>query len=251
MIANKISLITVCYNAAGTIERCINSVARQRYMELEYIIIDGGSVDGTRELILKHKAEDHLFISERDEGMYDAINKGILRAKGDIIGLLHADDYFADDRVLTDIADVFASEDPDLLYADLDYVNKKGAIVRKWRSGQYVPGRFNRGWMPPHPTLYVKKKLFDDFGLYNTDYGTAADYELMLRFMHFNRAKVFYLNKVIVKMRSGGQSNRSLGNRMLAWKHDFNAMVCHRIPFPLLGIVLKPLRKISQFLCLS
>lgn len=244
----RISLITVCRNAAGTIGRCMDSVIRQRYAHVEYIIVDGNSIDGTRELILSHKADSHFFISEGDKGMYEAVNKGIRHATGAVIGLLNADDYFADEHVLGDIAHVFSSVDPDLLYADLDYVNGKGKVIRKWRSGEYVPGKFNRGWMPPHPTFYAKKKLFDDFGLYNSDYGSAADYELMLRLMYLNGAKVSYLNRVIVRMQAGGVSNSSLYNRMMAWRSDFRAMKNNGIKNPAVGLLLKPLRKIGQFI---
>lgn len=248
MVGVKISLITVCRNAAGTIQRCIDSVSGQHYKHVEHIIIDGNSVDGTLELILKHKSDNYFFTSERDAGIYDAINKGIMRATGEVIGLLNADDYFADADVLGDIAGVFSSAGPDLLYADLDYVNGKGAISRRWRSGNYLPEKFNRGWMPPHPTFYARKKLFYDFGLYDAAYGSAADYELMLRFMYLKKAKVSYLNRVIVKMETGGISNKSLSNRMMAWHCDFKAMKNNHIKYPFLGIVMKPLRKIAQFI---
>ena len=249
MSALKISLITISYNSAATIQKCIDSVAKQTYDAIEYIVIDGNSSDGTQAIILKNKLYIHYFKSEPDAGIYDAMNKGLSQATGDVIGLLNADDYFSDKNVLTDIMRSFSQHDPDILYADLDYVDHYGKVIRKWRSGDYARKKFNWGWMPPHPTFYVKKRLFDEFGQYSLNFGTAADYELMLRFMYFNRAKVFYLEKVIVKMRLGGQSNRSFRNRLNAWKHDFNAMVCHRISFPLLGMVLKPLRKISQFIC--
>ncbi|HEY0177360.1 MAG TPA: glycosyltransferase, partial [Pedobacter sp.] len=136
----------------------------------------------------------------------------------------------------------------DLFYADLDYVNDKGAVVRKWRSDQYNPEKFNWGWMPPHPTFYAKRELFDRWGLYDTHYGTAADYELMLRFMYSKKARVFYLNEVIVKMISGGVSNAGYKNRIRAWAGDLKAMKKHRIRIPLLSVILKPLRKFSQFL---
>jgi glycosyltransferase involved in cell wall biosynthesis len=245
--AIKISLITVCRNAVGTIARCMDSVIRQDYAHVEYIIIDGNSVDGTREMILKSKSDTHLFISEEDGGIYDAINKGIKHASGAVLGLLNADDYFADEHALGQVANVFYSDDPDLLYADLDYVDGKGKVLRKWRSGNYVPDKFNRGWMPPHPTFYAKRQLFDNFGLYNSDYGSAADYELMLRFMYLHQAKVSYLKRVIVKMETGGVSNRNLCNRMMAWQADFQAMKSNGIKNPFIAVLLKPIRKITQF----
>jgi glycosyltransferase involved in cell wall biosynthesis len=244
----KISLITVSYNAANTIQRCIDSVVSQTYPNIEYVIIDGNSSDGTWQIILNNEINVHYFRSERDHGIYDAMNKGISYCTGDIIGTLNADDYFANDNVLNDIAQSFEQSRADLLYADLDYVNDDGKVMRKWRSGHYHHRKFNWGWMPPHPTFYARRAIFERFGLYSFKYGTAADYELMLRFMYLNTAKVFYLNKVIVKMAMGGVSNQKLRNRVAAWRNDFNAMKHHKISIPILGIVLKPIRKLIQFI---
>jgi glycosyltransferase involved in cell wall biosynthesis len=247
MITVKISLVTISYNAAHTIQRCIDSVVNQTYKNVEYIIIDGNSSDGTQHIIINNKEHIHLFKSEEDQGIYDAMNKGIALSTGDVIGMLNADDCFANANVLSEIASSFAQNEPDLLYADLDYVNSEGRIIRKWRSGNYLHHKFNWGWMPPHPTFYAKRELFDMLGRYNTSYGTAADYELMLRFMYSNKVNIFYLNKVIVKMASGGVSNKNLKNRIKAWKNDFKAMEHNNINIPLLGAMLKPLRKITQF----
>lgn len=244
----KISLVTISYNAAATIQRCMTSVINQTYSNIEHIVIDGNSSDGTQQIINKNKSHIHLFKSEQDLGIYHAMNKGISFCTGDVIGMLNADDYFANNNVLSEIAQSFARHDTEVLYADLDYVNNDGRIIRKWRSGHYDRHKFNWGWMPPHPTFYVKKQLFEQFGLYSFNYGTAADYELMLRFMYLNRAKVFYLNKVIVKMVLGGVSNQNLKNRVKAWKNDFRAMKHNKINTPILGMVLKPLRKITQFI---
>jgi glycosyltransferase involved in cell wall biosynthesis len=248
MINVKISLVTITYNAAKTIQTCIDSVARQTYKNVEYIIIDGNSSDGTPDIILQNMAHIHYFKSEADDGIYDAMNKGIRKATGDVVGLLNADDYFANDNVLSEIASSFAQNNADLLYADLDYVNPIGKVMRKWRSGDYFPGKFNWGWMPPHPTFYVKREIFEQLGLYNSAYGTAADYELMLRFMHTNMFKVCYLNKVIVNMTQGGVSNQNLLNRIQAWRCDFRAMSNNNISMPFLGLMLKPLRKVGQFI---
>lgn len=243
----KISLVTITYNAVHTIQRCIDSVICQTHKNVEYIIVDGNSSDGTQQLIMNNIAHVHLFKSEEDQGIYDAMNKGIALASGDVIGMLNADDYFADANVLTEIASSFIQHKPDLLYADLDYVNDEGLIIRKWRSGNYIHNKFNWGWMPPHPTFYVKRELFNKLGLYNIGYGTAADYELMLRFMYSHKVNIFYLNKVIVKMLSGGISNKNFKNRFKAWKNDFKAMEQNNLNSPLLGAMLKPLRKIAQF----
>lgn len=248
MCAVRISLITVSRNAKATIGRCMDSVIMQDYQHIQYIVVDGNSDDGTWELILENKADIHVLIREADEGMYDAINKGIRLASGDVVGILNADDYFVDEQVLSAIAAYFEAQDPDILYADLDYVDEGDKVVRSWRSEDYTAERFNFGWMPPHPTFYAKRKLFDAFGFYDTSYGSAADYELMLRFMFSNKASAGYLNKVIVHMREGGMSNKHFNNRIRAWRADFKAMKKHGIRFPLLGIVLKPLRKIPQFI---
>ena len=244
----KICLITVTYNAAKTLQQCINSVINQTYPNLEYIIIDGNSNDQTQLIIEGNKQHIHIFKSEADEGIYDAINKGIMLATGDVIGTLNADDYFVDSDVLNKVAQSFEESGAEIVYADLDYVNNKGKVIRKWRSGIYRRKRFNFGWMPPHPTFYAKRALFEKSGLYNIEYGTAADYELMLRFMYVNNAKTFYLNKTIVKMTLGGVSNENYNSRLKAWRGDLNAMKNIGIALPFMCLLCKPLRKISQFL---
>jgi glycosyltransferase involved in cell wall biosynthesis len=243
----KISIITVCYNAGGTIERCIESVLAQNHKNIEYIIIDGGSTDGTLQIIDQYKQYIDFFVSEPDNGIYDAMNKGIKLAKGDIVGTLNADDVFADAEVLKSIVSIFEQNEPGIVYGDLDYINPNGETVRKWKSGRYKSSAFNWGWMPPHPSFYCKKELFDRFGLYDVTYGTAGDYELMLRFMYLNKMDTVYLNKVIVRMNIGGVSNRTFANRLKAWSFDFKAMRKNGVVFPHLAIVFKPLRKIIQF----
>jgi glycosyltransferase involved in cell wall biosynthesis len=243
----KISLITVTYNVRATIDRCIESVVAQKYKNVEYIIIDGGSKDTTIEHINKYKDHITVFVSEPDKGVYDAMNKGIRHATGDVIGTLNADDFFASDDILESVAAMFTEQNADITYGDLDYVDEQGKIIRKWRSNNYKKGIFNLGWMPPHPTFYCKRELFERFGYYSLDYGTAADYELMLRFMHMNSIRICYINKVMVKMQCGGMSNNSPTNRVKAWKSDLRAMRSNGIQFPLLSLIIKPLRKIVQY----
>src|ERR1700743_3825217 len=211
----KISLITVAYNAQDTIERCITSVLRQKSHNIQYIVIDGRSTDNTAQIINKYKDKIDFFITEPDQGIYDAMNKGIAQATGDIIGTLNADDFFADDYILNDVMEAFTEKSTNILYGNLDYIDKNGKTIRKWRSAKYRNGMFNWGWMPPHPTFYCKKTLFDELGAYKLDYGSAADYELMLRFIHDkdNKSHIYYLDKVMVKMMAGGISNKSFGNR--------------------------------------
>jgi glycosyltransferase involved in cell wall biosynthesis len=243
-----ISIITVVYNAQNTIAKCIESVMGQKFNNIQHIIIDGGSTDGTLSIINKYREKIDIVISEPDNGIYDAMNKGIALATGDIIGTLNADDYLADSDVLSDVAKVFASNNNiSVLYGDLDFINPDEKVVRKWRSGKYRTGKFNWGWMPPHPTFYCKRELFEKLGSYKLDYGSAADYELMLRFIHANKLEVYYLNRVIIKMFIGGVSNQSVSNRVKALRFDLKAMQNNGIIFPLITVIFKPLRKITQF----
>jgi glycosyltransferase involved in cell wall biosynthesis len=244
----KISLITVAYNAAATIERCISSVAEQEYSNLEYIIIDGKSADTTLDIINKYQKHISIIVSEPDSGIYDAMNKGIALASGDIIGMLNADDWLAGPDVLTCVSEAFEKSDAEAIYSDIDYVDERGRVIRKWRSGRYRHGYFNWGWMPPHPSFYVKRILFERMGFYKPVYGSATDYELMLRFIHANHTPVYYIEKVSVKMLTGGVSNKSLMNRIKAWRNDYRAMRNNGIIFPCFSVILKPLRKITQFM---
>lgn len=243
----KISLITVVYNAGDTIEKCIRSVIGQSYTAVEFIVIDGGSTDGSLEIINKFKAHIHILVSEPDHGIYDAMNKGITLASGYIVGTLNADDFFADENVLSAVAQSFIHTNADIVYGNLYYVDFHGRVIRKWLSGQCGNNSFNWGYMPPHPTFYCKRLLFEKYGFYSLEYGSASDYELLVRFMHRFRASSFYLDKVMVKMRIGGISNSSLKNRIHAWRSDYRAMRENGIRFPLLALVLKPARKLGQF----
>jgi glycosyltransferase involved in cell wall biosynthesis len=243
----KISLITVVFNAESTIERCIRSVIAQDYKALEYIIIDGGSTDKTIQIINRYANRISIFVSEPDNGIYDAMNKGIKLATGGVIGILNADDYFAGDNVLSAIAKAFEHKNTKITYADLDYVDANDKVIRKWRSGLYSPGMFNRGWMPPHPTFYCKRELFHQFGYYSLEYGTAADYELMLRFMHLHKINALYIKKAIIKMKTGGKSNKSFGSRVKGLYHDWRAMRANAVSLPFIALICKPLRKVVQY----
>ena len=244
----KITIITVAFNAGKTLSRCIQSVINQDYKNLEYIIIDGGSSDDTHAILDRFKAHINIVISEPDKGIYDAMNKGIALAGGDVIGILNADDYFPEDTILSQTARMFSAENADVVYGDLDYIDRKGNSIRKWRSGAYNHQRFNRGWMPPHPAFYCKASLYKKFGLYRLDFGTAADYELMLRFMHLQQVKIAYLPLVMVKMEIGGASNKSISNRVKVLMYDLRAMQVNNIKLPLVALLLKPLRKLGQYL---
>lgn len=241
-------MITVVFNAETTINSCIASVIGQLYNNVEYIIIDGGSTDKTINIINSYTHHVHHFISEPDSGIYDAMNKGIAMASGDIVGMLNADDFFADSSVLSTIAAAFEKNNTDIVYGDLDYLNERGEVLRKWRSGSFNRQSFNYGWMPPHPTFYCRRELFGRFGIYSLKFGTAADYELMLRYMYSSKLNAEHVDKVLVKMRVGGKSNQSIASRIKGLFHDFRAMRHNHIVFPVFTLILKPLRKISQYI---
>jgi glycosyltransferase involved in cell wall biosynthesis len=223
------------------------SVACQSYKNVEYIIIDGGSSDGALQIINRHAGSVSLLISEADKGIYDAMNKGIRAATGDVIGMLNADDFFADDGILGEVAQAFTDEKVLLLYGDLDYVDANNKTIRKWRSGNYTEKDLKWGWMPPHPTFYCRRELFGRYGGYSLEYGSAADYELMLRFMLNHQLPAVYLRKVMVKMEIGGESNRNLGSRMAGLRNDRRAMGAHAVKLPWLKAIFKRARKIGQF----
>ena len=243
----RVSLITVTYNAESTIERCIQSVIAQNYQNTEYIVIDGASTDSTLQIINRYAQNIKIIISEPDMGMYDALNKGIKLATGDITGILNADDYFASDDILAGVAAAFMHSNTDILYGNLDFVDVNETIIRKWRTRAYKRRDFDWGWMPAHPTFYCRRSLFNSLGFYSLEYGTAADYELMLRFMHKAKANAYFLNKVMVKMQYGGMSNKSPINRINAWKFDLKAMRNNGIRFSLFALIMKPLRKFGQY----
>ncbi len=246
----KISIITVCYNSEKTIEDTILSVINQTYKNLEYIVIDGKSTDNTLAIINKYKENISLIVSEKDNGIYDAINKGINLATGDIVGNLNSDDFYTDNHVIEDVVNQLQHTKSDGLYADLYYVDGKNInkITRHWKSNEYKKGMFLKGWMPPHPTFFVKKEVYQKYGKFNLEFTSAADYEIMLRFIHKHEISLTYLPRVIVKMRVGGISNASLKNRIRANREDKKAWLVNNLkPHPF-TLVLKPLSKIKQFI---
>ena len=244
----KISIVTICFNAEMFIENALESFFAQDYAEKELVIIDGGSTDGTLEILKKYKEKLGFFVSEKDNGLYDALNKGINNASGEFVGILHADDLLAYPQVLTDVANQLLKSKADGLYADLNYVQLDGKTVhRKWISGSFKKSNFLKGWMPPHPTFFARKVLFEKYGNYNTQFKQAADYELMLRFLYKNEISVTYLPKVISLMRVGGKSNVSIKNRLNANKEDFMAWRINNLKPPFGFRIIKPLSKLNQF----
>ena len=236
------------FNNAGTLGDTIASVASQDYADIEYIIIDGGSTDGTVDIIKKHEINITKWISEKDNGIYDAMNKGLRMATGDVIGILNADDLYQDSTVVSSVMKSFIDANAGAVYGDLVYINKENTkIIRYWQSGPFYKNNFLWGWMPPHPSFFVKKKFYDIHGFFNTSLRSAADYELMLRLIHKHKVVLAYLPKILVKMRVGGQSNASIANRIKAIKEDIAAWRINELKPYFFTIVLKSLRKVSQF----
>ncbi|PBQ31321.1 glycosyl transferase [Sphingobacteriaceae bacterium] len=245
----KISIITITYNSAATLEETLLSVINQTYHDIEYIIVDGKSTDDTLKIIDKHKDKISKVISEKDKGLYDALNKGIDMATGDVIGILHSDDFYIDNQVIEKYAKTFLKNNSDSVYSDLYYVDKSNTdkIIRKWKSGDYSEKSFINGWMPPHPTFFLKKEIYKKFGKFNTDFKSAADYELMLRFIEKNKISISYLPEYTVKMRVGGKSNVSVQNRVNANFEDRRAWEINGLKPRFYTLYLKPFRKILQF----
>ena len=245
----KISVITVSFNAAKTIRDTIESVLSQEGIEeLEYIIVDGGSADDTIKIVNEYKDRIAHIISEPDKGIYDGMNKGIATATGDIVGILNADDLYANKHVLANVAKGF-SDEVEATYGNLVYVdaNDTNQIKRTWIAKPYKEGAFLRGWMPPHPTFFVRKSIYEKFGLYTLKLKSAADYEMMLRLIHKEKINLKYINSTLVHMRIGGVSNASLKNRIKANKEDRLAWKMNDLkPLPT-TFIRKPLSKIGQF----
>jgi len=265
----KVSIITVSYNSAKTIGDTISSVRKQSYNNIEYIVVDGNSTDGTIEIVKqfmdssKDVAQDALqdsakgapqgvvttFLCERDKGIYDAMNKGLALATGDIIGVLNSDDFYCADDVIEQVVLAFQKNNTDCLYGDLNYVDPidTSKIIRKWRSGSYRKANFLNGWMPPHPTFFVKKSCYERFGKFDTQFKSAADYELMLRFLFKELCSAQHLSAVMIHMRSGGVSNVSLKNRIRANREDRLAWKVNGLKPKWFTLMRKPLSKLIQY----
>ena len=244
----SISIITAVLNSANTIGHCLESLYRQS-VAVEHVVVDGGSTDGTPEIVKSYGSNGTKLISEPDEGIYDALNKGLAHATSEIVGILHADDVLDNAHVLKRISDIFTDSSVDACYGDLVYVDRfdTDRVFRYWRAGAYHPKKFYRGWMPPHPTFFVRRKIYEQYGGFNTALGTAADYELMLRFLLRHGISAAYLPETITRMRTGGQSNLSVKNRLKANYYDRRAWRINGLtPLPW-TMLLKPGRKIGQY----
>ncbi len=245
----KISVITAVYNNRDTIAEALDSALTQTHPDVELVVIDGGSTDGTREVLQGYADRLAVLVSEPDHGIYDALNKGIARAGGEVAGFLHSDDLFADVAVLSRIAAAFADPAVDAVYGDLLYVRKDdpSRVVRTWRADAFSPARMAHGWMPPHPTFYVRRAVYERLGGYDTSYRIAADYDCVLRLLGKGGVRAAYIPEVLVKMRVGGASNRSLKNILQKSREDYRALRVNGVG-GLRALAWKNLSKLPQFL---
>ena len=277
----RVSLITVSYNSAKTIADTLKSVQSQTYKDIEYIVVDGKSSDGTIEIVkqfviakqgtmqgrsegasqdLPEDLSKNLinvasqgvvtkFLCERDKGIYDAMNKGLAMATGEVIGVLNSDDFYCSNDVIEEVVRVFEQNNTDCVYGDLNYVDPSDTskIVRKWRSGSFRKENFLKGWMPPHPTFFVRKTCYDKFGTFDTQFKSAADYELMLRLLFKESCSAVHLPKVMIHMRAGGVSNVSLKNRIRANREDRLAWKINGLKPKWFTLLRKPLSKLIQY----
>lgn len=244
----KVSIITICYNSAQTIAETINSVVNQTYVDIEYIIVDGGSSDSTLKIINSFQGKVAKVISEKDEGIYDAMNKGLRVATGDIIGFINADDVINSNDCIEKVVQQFISSESDVVYGDKIYVDPSDAskVVRYWKAGNYNKENYKKGWMPPHLSTYIKKELYDKYGEFRTGFKIAGDYELMLRFIYKNDARTTYLPIPIAKMRAGGISNSSLSNIIRSNIEVYKSWKINEIQVSPLIVCMKPFKKVFQ-----
>jgi len=251
----KVSIITVVRNNEETIKDAIDSVLSQTYDNREYIIIDGASTDGTVEIIRSYGDKISKFVSESDKGIYEGMNKGLKEATGDIIGILNSDDFYANEQIIENIVKIMEESSVDSCYGDILYVDRSNLdkIVRVWKAGNFDRTKFRYGWMPPHPSFFCKRVIFEKYGYMNTDFPLAADYELMLRFLYKYNVSTVYIPEVIVKMRAGGTSR--IGKYTIgAIRENYLAWKVNGLNYPV-TMLFKPFSKIGQlfkrrFICL-
>jgi glycosyltransferase involved in cell wall biosynthesis len=245
----KISIITPTFNSAKTISRAIESVVKQNYSDLEYIVIDGGSSDGTQDIVLNFKDKLNVkLIFEKDNGIYDAMNKGIKMATGDIVGILNSDDLYNDDLVLSLVASSFQDPTVDAVYGDISYFSKDvSKVVRYWKAGEYQEKNLNNGWAIPHPALFVRKEIYNKYGSFDSSFEIAADYEFVLKLLKIHKINIKYIPKVFVKMFNGGASGSSFIQRLKGFKELKKAWTLNKLKYPHLFTLRRVLSKIFQF----
>ncbi|PUB12132.1 glycosyltransferase family 2 protein [Yoonia sediminilitoris] len=244
----KISVVTAVRNGGDALAQSVQSLCAQTHRDIEHVVQDGGSTDGTLDYLRDHGHPSMALLSQPDTGIYDAINMGISRAQGDIVGLLHADDYLAGPDVLARVTDAFADPDIDGIYGDLEYVSREDAnrVIRYWKAGEFAQQRLKRGWMPPHPTLYLRYRVFQKAGLYDTSYRISGDYDSMLRWLTQGRVRLAYIPHVMVRMRIGGTSNKSFAQMLRKSREDYRAIRRHKVG-GVGTLVAKNLSKLPQF----
>lgn len=242
-----ISIITISYNAECTIEKTLISVASQSYKEIEHIVVDGGSKDNTIEICNSYSHISKI-ISEQDKGVYDAFNKGLKIATGDIVGFLNADDTFYSENSIQDIVEAFKQNSVDIVYGNLNYINEEGKIIRNWISRPYKKGLVNKAWMPAHPTFYCKKDIYDRLGDYNDSFKIAGDFELCLRFLEINNIPSYYLNKKLVNMLVGGISNSGFSSKLTILKEELRAFKINERSINPILFLLHKIKKLKQFI---
>ena len=243
----KISVITPVYNDPRVCVSLSSVLAQRLDHELETVVIDAGSDAGTLEILHKYENQIDVFVSEPDYGIYDGMNKGIERATGDIIGILNADDRYVDEFVLHDVAEVFRDRDMDACHGNVIYENAVGRTVRYWRSGRSNRLKWRLGWMPPHPGFFVRKEAYEQYGVFNPDLKIAADYELMLRLLFRHRLKSAHIDRVLVRMALGGNSNRSATSVLRAALEVRLAWKLNHLSYGQLAPLLKPAGKLDQY----
>jgi len=247
----KVTIITTVFNGETTLEKTIQSVLSQNYSELEYLVIDGASTDHSFSIAKKYSGVNCSVISEPDRGFYDALNKGIALASGDVIGILNADDVYVNKEVITDVMSAFV-HDPqlDCVYGDLNYVRVVGdqqTIVRRWISSEFTPKKLYLGWMPPHPTLFLRKQVYERVGIFDLHYKISGDYDFILRSFKNKSFKAKYINKLMVNMQLGGLSNRSYKNIIFKMIEDYKILGKNQFP-RIITLALKNISKLDQFI---
>lgn len=244
----KITIITVVFNRVDSIAQAVASLQAQTHPDIEHVVIDGASTDGTLDILRACLDEGAVLVSEPDKGIYDALNKGLARATGEVIGLMHSDDLFADPNVLADVAKAIADPAVDAVYGNLEYVAKSDTsrVIRYWRSGEFDPKKLGWGWMPPHPTLFLRRGVIERWGGFDTEFRIAADYDAILRYFSKGKIRAAYIPRVLVKMRLGGESNRSLARIWLKSREDYQALRRNGVG-GLGALAWKNLSKLGQF----
>lgn len=249
-MALKISIVTAAFNSEATIEDTLRSIDGQTYDEVEHLVMDGGSNDSTMDVLSRFEAPERKVVSEPDNGIYDAMNKGIVQASGDVIGFLNADDFYESSDVVAEIARAFQNPDVDIVFGNLRYVDAEDTskVIRDWSSEPFREGMFRRGWMPPHPTVYARRAVFEEVGLFDSEYSICADWEWLFRAFEVSRHRTCFLDRYFVKMRIGGVSNSSISNVLRSNGEAMRAFRKHGQGFPIGFFPGKLIHRGRQFL---